>query len=75
MDHKEVLQHLIDCERIFTYRALCFARKNNRIYFHLKKIIMRQTVWPMQGTGELCDEFNAVRRSTLLLFKGFQATA
>src|SRR6476660_1020172 len=25
---KEVLQHIIDAERIFAYRALCFARKD-----------------------------------------------
>ena len=25
---KEVVQHIIDAERIFTYRALCFARKD-----------------------------------------------
>ena len=24
---KEVLQHIIDAERVFAYRALCFARK------------------------------------------------
>ncbi len=25
---KEVLQHIIDAERVFSYRALCFARKD-----------------------------------------------
>ena len=25
---KELLQHLIDAERIFVYRAMCFARKD-----------------------------------------------
>ncbi len=25
---KEMLQHIIDAERIFSYRALCFARKD-----------------------------------------------
>ena len=25
---KEVLQHVIDAERVFAYRALCFARKD-----------------------------------------------
>ena len=26
---KEILQHIIDAERVFGYRALCFARKKN----------------------------------------------
>jgi uncharacterized damage-inducible protein DinB len=28
---KEVLQHMIDAERIFTYRALCFARGDQNV--------------------------------------------
>src|SRR5690554_1876422 len=25
---KEIIQHLIDCERVFAYRALCFSRND-----------------------------------------------
>lgn len=69
---KEVIQHIIDAERVFTYRALRFARKDET---------------PLPGFDEnnyadnantdnrkwddLIEEFNALRRSTEILFNSF----
>jgi uncharacterized damage-inducible protein DinB len=69
---KEVLQHIIDAERIFAYRALCFARKD---------------ITPLPGFEEndyaanckaenrkwadMIRDFEAVRQSTIALFDSF----
>lgn len=67
---KEVIRHIIDTERIFTYRALRFSRKDKTILsayeqdpyveFSFTKNISLQY---------LLDEFIAVRDSSILLFK------
>ena len=69
---KEVLQHIIDAERIFGYRALCFARKDKtplpgfdeNTYAETSKASLRN--W-----DKLVEEFNIVRRSSELLFNSF----
>jgi uncharacterized damage-inducible protein DinB len=69
---KEVLQHIIDAERVFAYRALCFARKDatplpsfdENIYAANAKTENRK--WK-----DLVNEFRAVRQSTELLFSSF----
>jgi uncharacterized damage-inducible protein DinB len=69
---KEVLQHIIDGERIFAYRALCFARKDatplpgfeENDYAANSKAGQRK--WK-----DLVNEFHAVRQSTELLFSSF----
>lgn len=69
---KEMLQHLIDTERIFGYRALAIARKetatlpgfDENLYAHHSEANRR--TW-----AELSEEMNTVRSSTLLLFKSF----
>jgi hypothetical protein len=69
---KEVLQHIIDAERVFAYRALCFARKDStplpsfdeNLYADNSKAAGRK--WK-----DLVNEFVAVRVSTLLLFGSF----
>ncbi|MBG9377356.1 DinB family protein [Panacibacter sp. DH6] len=69
---KQVLQHVIDAERIFAYRAVCIARKDKT---------------PLPGFDEnsyadhdghdnrsmqsLKNEFVAVRKATDLLFESF----
>ena len=69
---KDLLQHMIDTERIFCYRALCFARKEA---FHLPgfdeneyaaNASAKKRTWQ-----SLKEEFIAVRNATELLFKSF----
>lgn len=69
---KEVLQHLIDGERVFAYRGLCFARKDKTSlpsfdendYADNAKTGKRD--WAV-----MMEELKAVRRSTELLFGSF----
>ena len=69
---KEILQHIIDAERVFSYRALRFARKDtthlpgfNEVYF-AKYAHAANRIWE-----DLLTEFEAVRTSTELLFASF----
>jgi uncharacterized damage-inducible protein DinB len=69
---KEVLQHIIDGERIFSYRGLCFARKDTtplpsfdeNDYADNAKVDKRK--WE-----DLVEELKAVRRSTEIMFDSF----
>lgn len=67
---KDVLQHILDTERIFAYRALCFARKHpdHQPAFDQDDFAInaRGSQRPM---NDLIEEFIAVRRSTIALFK------
>ena len=73
---KELLQHMTDTERIFNYRALCFARgetaslpgfEENDYAAHSNA---NNRTWQ-----SLVDEFLAVRHSTELLFRSFSPEA
>jgi hypothetical protein len=69
---KEVLQHIIDAERIFAYRALRFARKDEtplpgfdeNLYADNAKADKRN--W-----NDLMEEFKVVRKSSEYLFNSF----
>jgi hypothetical protein len=69
---KEVLQHIIDAERVFSYRALRFARKDatplpgfdENLFAENAKAEKR--IW-----DELIEEFEAVRKATEYLFGSF----
>ena len=69
---REMLQHIVDAERVFSYRALCFARKDStplpgfdeNIYAENSKAEKRD--W-----NELIDELRVVRHGTELLFDSF----
>ena len=69
---KEVIQHIIDAERVFTYRALRFARKDETPLPGFDE----NTYADNAKTGnrkwdDLIEEFNALRRSSEILFSAF----
>jgi DinB superfamily len=73
---KEVLQHIIDAERVFGYRALCFARKEEHPLpsFDENEYAVHSNAndrdWP-----ELVAEFSSVRKSTEYLYSSFSNEA
>ena len=73
---KEMLQHIIDTERIFVYRALCFARgeKNSLPGFeendYAANSHANNRTWK-----SLTEEFIATRQSTERMFESFTEDA
>jgi hypothetical protein len=69
---KEVLQHLVDAERIFTYRAVCFARKEAQTLPSFDENGYAENSFANNRSWKsLLEEFVTVRRSTILLFESF----
>ncbi len=67
---KQVLNHLIDTERIFSYRALRFARGDNQLLRSYDENVYADNA-NLQNTNLniLAAEFNAVRDSSILFFQ------
>ena len=69
---KDILQHLIDAERVFSYRALRFARLDKTPLAGFEEndyaLIANGSARTIQ---ELLSELLTVRQSTLSLFKTF----
>lgn len=69
---KEVVQHIIDTERIFIYRALCFARKETASLPGFdENAYADNSAADKRDWQSLIDEFRAVRNSAVLLFRSF----
>lgn len=69
---KDILQHIIDTERIFSYRALRFARHDDTPLPGFEENAYANSVDTSNRTvDDLLLEFAAVRQSTLGLFLGF----
>lgn len=69
---KDILQHLIDTERIISYRALRFARNDKTILPGFDEDLFGESAHSEQRTiEELLDEFYVLRQSTIALFKSF----
>lgn len=69
---KELLGHVIDTERIMTYRALRFARNDKTpIPGFEEDHYVANAHFADRTLGELAEEFYLLRRSNLYLFRSF----
>ncbi len=69
---KDILQHLIDSERVFAYRALRFARKDGTVLPGFEENDYAAVANGNQRSiRELLTELAVVREATLSLFRTF----
>ena len=69
---KEMLQHIIDTERIFAYRGLCIARKEtNSLPGFDENSYANNSKAKKRDWNDLIEELKAVRRSTEILYNSF----
>ncbi|MGH9801725.1 MAG: DinB family protein [Blastocatellia bacterium] len=73
---KEMMAHVIDTERIMAYRALRIARGDKTALPGFEQDdFVANTDWSARTIADLADEFEAVRKSSLQLFRNFTDTA
>ncbi|WP_334058455.1 DinB family protein [Polaribacter sp. P097] len=73
---KELIQHTIDTERVFIYRALCFARNDKTDLPGFDQDIFTQNDNANQREfDELLNEMKVVRESSIALFQSFSDEA
>lgn len=69
---KEVLQHIIDTERIFNYRSLAIARAQSGVLLSFDENKYAANSFANKRTWKnLTEEFQAVRQSTIMLYQSF----
>ncbi len=69
---KELVQHMIDTERVMSYRALCVSRNDKTALagFDQNDYVLNSDANQIPYI-ELLKEFSLVRKSTIAMFKGF----
>jgi hypothetical protein len=73
---REVVGHVADAERVFAYRALRFARGDETpLATFDENAYVARGGFDARPLAEIADEFAAVRRATLALFRGLDAGA
>jgi DinB superfamily len=68
---KDILQHVIDTERVFSYRATSFARGEADVKGYDEEIYGQNAEAQQRSLEDLLEELVALRRSTILQFKSF----
>lgn len=66
---KEILVHLVDDERIFSYRALRYARNDDRpLHGFEENSYAKYSYANKRSLDSIFEEYQAVRQATILLF-------
>lgn len=69
---KEVVQHIIDAERVFAYRALCFARKDQTsLPAFDENLYAANSKANIRTKKDLIKELKTVQESSAQLFNSF----
>ena len=69
---KEVLQHMLDGERVFTYRALRFARKDDTPLPGFDENLFAQTAKAdKRNWNDMVEEFTSLRKASEAMFASF----
>lgn len=70
---KDILQHIIDSERIFAYRALRFSRGDETELPGFDENLYADNAHGNERSiNDLLTEMSAVRHSTIMMFKSFK---
>ncbi|WP_343330175.1 DinB family protein [Polaribacter staleyi] len=73
---KELIQHIIDTERVFCYRALCFARNDKTALPGFDQdLFVNNDSANDRDYQDLLDEMAVLRKSTIQLYKSFSDEA
>ncbi len=69
---REMLLHIIDAERIFAYRALCIARKDNtNLPSFEENDYADNSKASSRNWDDMVEEFKAVRKGNEIMFAAF----
>ena len=69
---REVVQHVIDAERVFAYRSLSFARKDaSPLPSFDENSWAAQSVAYSRNWKDMINEFSALREASILMFDAF----
>ncbi len=69
---KDIIQHLIDVERVFSYRAMAFARAEAQSLPGFdQEAYAEQAFGHKRHLTSLLSELSEVRHASITLFKGF----
>jgi uncharacterized damage-inducible protein DinB len=73
---KEVLGHIIDTERIMSYRALCVARgEQQKLISFDENEYVKVADFDSRTINSLLTEYDLLRRANLALYKSLNTTA